>query len=169
MRDMINEAKFKFNGGDVSSVPSQSSDDVIVLNVQSKSQRRHAVSLSVNRDQEGNILSCFGTCSCGQPRVDRFPCQQMYTVSLARILDEQMLVPPGLTTAASKYQYPIDHKCLVPSGDEIMECESLAHLVEPSPGFPVIATAKPGLPRKKRVCSVMEKFMRRTMTPNDNR
>ena len=51
IRDMLHEAKRKVNIGEVSSVPSQSSDDLRVFIVQTAPRRRHTVSLALKRDQ----------------------------------------------------------------------------------------------------------------------
>lgn len=58
------------------------------------------------RDAVGDVVSYFGTCSCGTPACTSFPCNHHKTVAISRNLDENLLIPLELTTARWREQYP---------------------------------------------------------------
>lgn len=62
-------------------------------------RRRHVVTFVICKDENGNIISYFGRCSCGHLQSRCFSCNHHKTVAIARNIDEDLLIPPQLSTA----------------------------------------------------------------------
>ena len=146
-----------------------SDQDMKVFVVWTTPQRRHDVSLAITRGDNGNILSLFGACSCGQPQIQQFPCKHMDAAAVEGQFDERMLLPIEFTTARWKAQYPAGHTFFTTTKDELMVAGSFASLRDRRLRVPVTAPTKRGRPLTKRAKSAVERSVGSRLNTNQNR
>ena len=87
--------------GEVSENAALSVESTNVFTVRTTPQRCHKVSRSLSYNVDGDLVSLFGSCSCGRPQID-FSCKHMYTAALAGHYDERKLILIELTTVQWK-------------------------------------------------------------------
>ena len=155
--------------GTVTTGEALSTNEKKIFTVRTTPQRRHEVQLDITRDESGNILSRFGSCSCGNPNIYQLPCKHMDAPALAGHYDERKLIPMELTTSRWKLQYPVEHKFNTTTGYELIMAGNYPHLRDKNIRVPVTAPRKRGRPPTKRAKHAVERSFRRRIGSNQHR
>jgi len=119
------------------------------------SDKQYRVKLS--RPLEGgNDDTLFGSCTCGIPMRDNFPCAHMRTVARIRMLPERSLVPVEFTVGAWRKQYPNELAFHTVSKQQLLA----EYTANPGDGdslaYPPACPPKKGRPSCKRVRNAVE-------------
>ena len=144
-------------------------EDMKVFVVRTTPQHRHEVSLAITQGDDGNILSLFGACGCGQPQIQQFPCKHMYAAAIEDQFDERMLLPIEFTIARCKAQYPSGHTFFTTTKDELMVAGSFSSVRDRSLRVPVTAPTIRGRSPTNRVKSAVKRSVRGRLNTNQSR
>jgi len=120
----------------------------------------------LNPNVGDNEDTYFGSCECGVPKRDNFPCDHMMTVARVRMLPENKIVPMEFTVETWKLQYPGDHAFRNMTTEDV----EAAFAQDPGDGgnlaMPVTCPPKRGRPPTNRKRSAVEKAVKRNRRRN---
>lgn len=116
------------------------------------SRKTFVVKLSEDFDSPGGL---FGSCSCGIPHVQYFPCGHVIAFARTKGYGQHKIIPVELQSRQLRSQYPadLDFPNVCKEEAQLLGADHRIHL---APELP----RKPGRPRKRRLLSAQERKAR---------
>ena len=109
---------------------------------------------TVKLPQNTGNIDDFGSCTCGRPAVDYFPCRHMLAAAKIAVNISQLetIVPSFYRVETWREQYPADFDYRVPSVSDARLPSVQANWLFP----PRVGAPKKGRPRQSRIRSILE-------------